>query len=160
MGSSPRMRGKHGLKLSLQALDGLIPAHAGKTACSPASVICFPAHPRACGENIFTPNNNEQMTGSSPRMRGKRERLQNTVNHAGLIPAHAGKTWCGRVCGCRVWAHPRACGENLALVNLAKGLGGSSPRMRGKPMGIRALDGRAGLIPAHAGKTWLERGRQ
>ena len=50
-------------------------------------------------------------------------------------------------------AHPRACGENTALVTVASYIGGSSPRMRGKP--CRRSCGVSGsrLIPAHAGKT-------
>ena len=60
---------------------------------------------------------------------------------------------CGRVCGCRAWAHPRVCGENAhALGKSASGLG-SSPRVRGKHRCAPAQCAHARLIPACAGKT-------
>ena len=71
----------------------------------------------------------------------------------GLIPAHAGKTVCGRVCGFRVWAHPRACGENDTGGAHAAGGKGSSPRMRGKRASVKRHVDVFRLIPAHAGKT-------
>ena len=71
-GSSPRMRGKHGHLVRRNDRDRIIPAHAGQTPAR-AGVRCrSPDHPRACGAN--TPINTwiDWMSGSSPRMRGKR----------------------------------------------------------------------------------------
>ena len=51
LGSSPRMRGKPLLWITLWKTPGLIPAYAGKTgtpACNPPKTR---AHPRVCGEN-------------------------------------------------------------------------------------------------------------
>ena len=45
------MRGKHGLELTLKALNGLIPAYAGKTFRPDPAHIISEAHPRVCGEN-------------------------------------------------------------------------------------------------------------
>ena len=69
------------------------------------------------------------------------------------IPAYAGKTiltHCGHV---MAEEHPRVCGENdRGLLDTIKG-GGTSPRMRGKPL-VKA-EQFAGFrnIPAYAGKT-------
>ena len=71
----------------------------------------------------------------------------------GLIPAHAGKTISLDFLRKNSGAHPRACGENSALPWLVGLLGGSSPRMRGKPVTEQATEGATRLIPAHAGKT-------
>ena len=50
-------------------------------------------------------------------------------------------------------AHPRAYGENPAPISARTQSGGSSPRIRGKRT-LRIYNiGRAGLIPAHTGKT-------
>ena len=56
-----------------------------------------------------------------------------------------------------VRAHPRVCGENGQ--DLASGYpnGGSSPRMRGKPMRNLKQLRTVGLIPAYAGKTRTRR---
>ena len=50
-------------------------------------------------------------------------------------------------------AHPRVCGENSTYEYATACQMGSSPRVRGKPLGVVALGGQAGLIPACAGKT-------
>ena len=74
-------------------------------------------------------------------------------HRGGLIPAHAGKT---RPCP-QAWrwsgAHPRSRGENVAAELRLRVAKGSSPLTRGKPRAHRRPPGRAGLIPAHAGKT-------
>ena len=50
-------------------------------------------------------------------------------------------------------AHPRSRGENGALLSGIKREPGSSPLTRGKRMCPSWITTRAGLIPAHAGKT-------
>ena len=131
-GSSPRGRGKHYLALSTRTFGRLIPAWAGKTELPPGVEIWESAHPRVGGENLKAPPRPDSIFGSSPRGRGKPDRLQRREQGPGLIPAWAGKT--GRACpprrGCR--AHPRVGGENVP--HFGDGLleGGSSPRGRGK----------------------------
>ena len=91
-GSSPRMRGKL-RELRHRLRDrGLIPAHAGKTRVTSRSGSAGPAHPRACGENLLIALDTANVTGSSPRMRGKRMFSSWSCTTGGLIPAHAGKT--------------------------------------------------------------------
>ena len=54
-GSSPLTRGKlHNARAALRA-DGLIPAHAGKTAMSSSMFCSIGAHPRSRGENASLP---------------------------------------------------------------------------------------------------------
>ena len=79
--------------------------------------------------------------------------------HAGLIPAHAGKT--SFILGVLIsdWAHPRSRGENHRCVHLRTVASGSSPLTRGKPRANASMSARVGLIPAHAGKTGRRRGR-
>ena len=76
-----------------------------------------------------------------------------TVKSYRLIPARAGKTPPQSAAPRCQWAHPRAGGENVRRLDLAKHRRGSSPRGRGKRHedGPRELPGR--LIPARAGKT-------
>ena len=73
----------------------------------------------------------------------------------GIIPAHAGLTlFCFRVF-CPPWDHPRACGAHLLLLTSCRPPQGSSPRMRGSLSQMEDSADEMGIIPAHAGLTWL-----
>ena len=50
-GSSPRMRGKLGQRTGDNALERIIPAHAGQTTRNRRRCTCSTDHPRACGAN-------------------------------------------------------------------------------------------------------------
>ena len=91
--------------------------------------------------------------GSSPLTRGKRVVLRHHVDHAGLIPAHAGKTLMVRPIHSRTGAHPRSRGENSMASPSRRPRRGSSPLTRGKRVGGETDCSALGLIPAHAGKT-------
>ena len=111
-GSSPRGRGKPELSGYATKGDGLIPARAGKT-CQVATLACKSrAHPRAGGENAVNTKAINGQTGSSPRGRGKHDRVACCVLRYGLIPARAGKTNGSGVPALAARAHPRAGGEN------------------------------------------------
>ena len=113
VGSSPRMRGKHGRQARPQAKHGLIHAYAGKTAPVPTRIVSSTAHPRVCGENGLFFCGLCLAWGSSPRMRGKPYRESAERATYGLIPAYAGKTKDPRAAKRARPAHPRVCGENF-----------------------------------------------
>ncbi len=93
------------------------------------------------------------MRGSSPRGRGKLDRVRQILADDGLIPARAGKTRTYRSSDPPTAAHPRAGGENALETIVAPAGMGSSPRGRGKP-DVQAWAGCVErLIPARAGKT-------
>ena len=73
-----------------------------------------------------------------------------------LIPAHAGKTNRDSILGPKVAAHPRSRGENPIPSIVRLTYGGSSPLTRGKLCLGRPAHALIGLIPAHAGKTFLQ----
>ena len=149
------MRGKPASIAAAWKSTGLIPAHAGKTRLRAVSPFSSPAHPRACGENLPTASPRATKGGSSPRMRGKPPDEVGRGVGDGLIPAHAGKTLARCALGVDVEAHPRACGENTQVGILSSLSMGSSPRMRGKLKVCSRAFSWPGLIPAHAGKTFL-----
>ena len=91
-GSSPLTRGKRRQQLSSHLVQGLIPAHAGKTRSRRRRRMAWPAHPRSRGENMRVIEDVPAVTGSSPLTRGKLECFGIATGHGGLIPAHAGKT--------------------------------------------------------------------
>ena len=71
MGSSPLTRGKRLNRFVEIVANGLIPAHAGKTAASSWGGRQFPAHPRSRGENMPHIVATACAAGSSPLTRGK-----------------------------------------------------------------------------------------
>ena len=152
-GSSPRVRGKPLLYFLSAALHRLIPARAGKTCVNWATNTRTWAHPRACGENGAEAGVSDVPGGSSPRVRGKRLQLGEKPVQRGLIPARAGKTSPRTSSSTAPAAHPRACGENGVSQGMGCGVGGSSPRVRGKRWCGGCVSGIGGLIPARAGKT-------
>ena len=137
-GSPPRMRGKPKRFVVLYFLNGITPAHAGKTLPYPPGKSGQRDHPRACGEN-FREGRSMCWEEGSP-------------------PAHAGKTVRGPVKEFAWRDHPRACGENRALSGRESDTEGSPPRMRGKLVEVLRLAHACGITPAHAGKTVYHRG--
>ena len=91
-GSSPLTRGKRFLRAARNRVDGLIPAHAGKTPQRPTQSAAAQAHPRSRGENFDNVGKDIPFTGSSPLTRGKHRVEGLLAGDRGLIPAHAGKT--------------------------------------------------------------------
>ena len=111
-GTSPRMRGKPEYTTVRNTQRRNIPAYAGKTHAT-AQKCWFPTeHPRVCGENSGVCVNSVTITGTSPRMRGKRPAAVAAFVNVRNIPAYAGKTT----------RRPTLCGT----------FSGTSPRMRGK----------------------------
>ena len=153
VGSSPLTRGKQQGRRRNRHRPGLIPAHAGKTMSSPGSILAPWAHPRSRGENAEPDGLVNPDAGSSPLTRGKPTNTGNKRDRAGLIPAHAGKTWVAAARGPSFWAHPRSRGENFQAELEMIQERGSSPLTRGKPVALHHLVLVRGLIPAHAGKT-------
>ena len=152
-GSSPLTRGKRREITRDEHIPGLIPAHAGKTGTGSPVLVFYRAHPRSRGENSDQLGPPEDHRGSSPLTRGKLDSDVEDELHHRLIPAHAGKT---RGCASRPGpsrAHPRSRGENLASDRRPILPRGSSPLTRGKRPPCHQGLRRAGLIPAHAGKT-------
>ncbi len=86
-------------------------------------------------------------------MRGKLLPFAPTQTHTRIIPAHAGQTVEATSPVRAAADHPRACGANPVDKSVTSTVCGSSPRMRGKPVGRPAVRVRGRIIPAHAGQT-------
>ena len=153
IGSSPRVRGKQRRRENGGSDTGLIPACAGKTCRGSRFSRARTAHPRVCGENVVGHAPGPVISGSSPRVRGKRTARRAHPRRPRLIPACAGKTAHAPVRASTGRAHPRVCGENLQQSQSAVESVGSSPRVRGKLPRLLPGDAPRRLIPACAGKT-------
>ena len=79
------------------------------------------------------------------------------VHAARIIPADAGSTpfTCEPVAVLR--DHPRGCGEHDDHMHVVYADVGSSPRMRGALMSMIFFAVGAGIIPADAGSTWMDK---
>mgnify|MGYP001677537315 CR=1 FL=1 len=153
LGSSPRVRGKRPRPGPRPPRRRLIPACAGKTEMQGRTHARTAAHPRVCGENRRLRQRLVRDLGSSPRVRGKRDRPRRRRERQRLIPACAGKTAPATTPTRRSRAHPRVCGENIVAAVAALVAAGSSPRVRGKHRRRRRRPRGRRLIPACAGKT-------
>ena len=154
-GSSPRMRGTHGLSTSAKCNGGIIPAYAGNTYWKLHELYVRRDHPRVCGEHPIFDRWPVRVTGSSPRMRGTPELQRHHRRNFGIIPAYAGNTALIRHYEQNLGDHPRVCGEHLKTVRILCHVSGSSPRMRGTPIKGMFERGVTGIIPAYAGNTAL-----
>ena len=134
-------------------VEGLIPAHAGKTVFLRSQEGNRRAHPRSRGENGPTEKIAHNAQGSSPLTRGKRglDLVRGVEDR--LIPAHAGKTRFLPGGHGAPEAHPRSRGENAPKSVPSSWYSGSSPLTRGKLFVRFRRVFQVGLIPAHAGKT-------
>ena len=154
-GSSPLTRGKRSAQFSRPFMLRLIPAHAGKTSKRILVSSISWAHPRSRGENRSRLHPRRGGRDSSPLTRGKRPAGGECPCEPRLIPAHAGKTMSSRNSSNSARAHPRSRGENFCGCSAPDADWGSSPLTRGKRAHSASGTGRDGLIPAHAGKTFM-----
>ena len=111
-GSSPRMRGTPSRRCSRFPRPGIIPAYAGNTSCFTYTVGALGDHPRVCGEHVAGGRDRTKPAGSSPRMRGTRQRRGFFVYNCRIIPAYAGNTGSGCGGSPPPGDHPRVCGEH------------------------------------------------
>ena len=155
-GSPPRMRGKLVCIGTEPKLEGITPAHAGKTKIVSTLGVPSQDHPRACGENPLRARQQSAPQGSPPRMRGKLTGLVRFSYVNRITPAHAGKTSARTPCRRCARDHPRACGENRVFLVYLDHIQGSPPRMRGKLAYISILFIKSRITPAHAGKTFFD----
>ena len=78
-GSSPRVRGTPACGFPLPVLRRFIPAGAGNASAGLGSARPSPVHPRGCGERAAPLRPRFALAGSSPRVRGTRQRKQGFV---------------------------------------------------------------------------------
>ena len=130
-GSSPRVRGSREVVHVERSENGIIPAGAGLTVFVCSSRRLSGDHPRGCGAHSQTVDGMTYLRGSSPRVRGSRDRPVYADRRRGIIPAGAGLTIWMTYTTCRERDHPRGCGAHQTTYWTARRTMGSSPRVRG-----------------------------
>ena len=147
------MRGKLSFTVEPRKQYRITPADAGKTRVAAVLSAAFQDHPRGCGENRGTLTIAVDVTGSPPRMRGKRSCGRLTQHLTRITPADAGKTRQQRKRRRPPQDHPRGCGENYTFAKRYAESTGSPPRMRGKLPSTSSVPFLSRITPADAGKT-------
>ena len=150
------MRGKDGVNDSAQAVTGITPAYAGKSAWRCSGIVPCWDHPRVCGEKLPCVHLTVQRLGSPPRMRGKERLLGSAPNPFGITPAYAGKRTIPQRPTPTWRDHPRVCGEKFLAPWPLPMMLGSPPRMRGKGPDPAGCSTHTGITPAYAGKSMGE----
>ncbi len=152
-GSSPRVRGTPELVAAAGCAGRFIPACAGNAVAASSTRSRATVHPRVCGERAAPARSPARQAGSSPRVRGTRDKSRKVIIFHRFIPACAGNA-VGRsgetVTGA---VHPRVCGERVCQPWLASICVGSSPRVRGTPLGSNPPNAGRRFIPACAGNA-------
>ena len=132
LGSPPPMRGKGVLYLKDTSRRRITPAYAGKSGNFLPHIVVHQDHPRLCGEKFFAKAFRVSMVGSPPPMRGKVTYSSEFRAYIRITPAYAGKRLPPVRCDCRLWDHPRLCGEKFRINFFCNAVVGSPPPMRGK----------------------------
>ena len=151
-----------------------IPACAGNSDGWGRPSRAWPVHPRVCGELALRAQAAGQTRGSSPRVRGTLIELQHALVSQRFIPACAGNSldrvvqtqpdlWFIPACARNSPAprrarrprtvHPRVCGELSLFPVAVRTSTGSSPRVRGTPLGSEPPRRGRRFIPACAGNS-------
>ena len=147
------MRGKPTVADVEDPSKRITPADAGKTHRWRLMQTSARDHPRGCGENYRYMFLRWSVSGSPPRMRGKRALAVGQIAGGRITPADAGKTLQTNVKQLPCKDHPRGCGENPLILMRQWMLTGSPPRMRGKLSLLRRHCTHHRITPADAGKT-------
>ena len=135
-------------------MQGITPAHAGKSLPGNLFAVAGRDHPRTCGEKIHVHSLTAHYEGSPPHMRGKDDVRWPDGYTIGITPAHAGKSRRHEDRPELHRDHPRTCGEKSTVITVPPAKLGSPPHMRGKADCQAAADEKLGITPAHAGKSF------
>ncbi len=152
-GSSPRVRGTPMPRRRGRQRHRFIPAGAGNAWRPLTLTTSIPVHPRGCGERTAGHVARLLEHGSSPRVRGTRQRLQKAERALRFIPAGAGNAPTPRRRTGPATVHPRGCGERKPPQAGAGRGAGSSPRVRGTQIRRAAGLPSDRFIPAGAGNA-------
>ena len=132
VGSSPLVRGQPVIFPPLSVRARIIPARAGPTPFAISVASSVADHPRSCGANLMFSSAFFISSGSSPLVRGQRDRHRILVVPVRIIPARAGPTSSMPEASWVRSDHPRSCGANYAAITGTISLIGSSPLVRGQ----------------------------
>ncbi len=110
-GSSPRVRGPGWRNSRTPERRRFIPACAGTSDTWRTVIESRPVHPRVCGDQAKKRGGCGRPNGSSPRVRGPEQRIQEEIPPHRFIPACAGTRNRLDFLLAQITVHPRVCGD-------------------------------------------------
>ena len=152
-GLSPRVRGKPCAVGGACRLGGSIPACAGEAHSVALTSFVVPVYPRVCGGSSRITSSSRTSGGLSPRVRGKRMKVNPSPGELRSIPACAGEACGGGAYPGAKRVYPRVCGGSFLPIGIDAQQQGLSPRVRGKRRGRLNFPRLLGSIPACAGEA-------
>ena len=152
-GSSPRVRGTHHRQAGRGPRRRFIPACAGNASEYSWTEMMDAVHPRVCGERRNLCGHGRPGDGSSPRVRGTHTMDERQIRDWRFIPACAGNALAEIIIAILFAVHPRVCGERVGGAAQEHPTAGSSPRVRGTPVGCSRVGAAIRFIPACAGNA-------
>ncbi len=152
-GSSPRVWGTLPPRLLIAVAVRFIPTGVGNTSRPLSSSLSIAVHPHGCGEHRRGRGWSRAVPGSSPRVWGTQEFVNETVPLGRFIPTGVGNTITisGVPTGGAV--HPHGCGEHVPTWMITSTMRGSSPRVWGTPGQSSPQDRSPRFIPTGVGNT-------
>ena len=152
-GSSPRVRSRLYLRGLRPRGSGIISACAEQTWPNRLRNPVYRDHLRVCGADCTSLLNTVSSSGSSPRVRSRREPDPAEGERHGIISACAEQTTRSCSASCVSRDHLRVCGADLRISCRLPGSYGSSPRVRSRLFRAFLHAPVAGIISACAEQT-------
>ena len=158
-GSPPLTRGPPSMEGLVASVPRITPAHAGTTPEDVLARVTIQDHPRSRGDHPWRSRSYRATRGSPPLTRGppRGPRARNSTRR--ITPAHAGTTWRGPAGWRTLTDHPRSRGDHGVSQTAGDTNTGSPPLTRGPRHDGRGPEVQHRITPAHAGTTYLGRGR-
>ena len=153
LGSSPRVRSRHGPQPSQPGVEGIISACAEQTSLTWRSTTLTTDHLRVCGADSCTCDSQRVVLGSSPRVRSRLMHGCHIQGRHGIISACAEQTCRLRLCSIVAWDHLRVCGADTRTATTTATMMGSSPRVRSRRRPRRLCGPQRRIISACAEQT-------
>ena len=149
---SPACAGEPGSAKANRKSAGSIPACAGEPRAARGAIRGAWVDPHVCGGAVAAPPASAIIEGRSPRVRGSLGTGTPGRSTLRSIPACAGEPVPDATPSLARWVDPRVCGGANSTSNPSATRAGRSPRVRGSPLIVPAVEQQRGSIPACAGE--------
>ena len=126
------MWGRLSIGISPNFAQWFTPTRVGKTQPPQGRLAPPMVHPHACGEDVCFVTAMLRLSGSPPRVWGRRVLTRLCRVSHWFTPTRVGKTFCSRTCSRLSSVHPHACGEDPVVHGAAYPRAGSPPRVWGR----------------------------
>ena len=152
-GSSPRVWGQVAKAAKVAAAAGIIPTRVGTRPVSFSASDSKRDHPHACGDKGQDTVKSPLGMGSSPRVWGQVQIVNNRLILVRIIPTRVGTSFAPKKEECGVMDHPHACGDKRSLTAEIIPQNGSSPRVWGQVLTDGEGNAKMRIIPTRVGTS-------